>query len=99
MPRSLIREEQIVDEDVLSEEEHDLEPHYFKNLVDVTTYSGYAGKYVKVKTDNSGLEYDLPSTGEWIDASNQSEREFYHGTTDPTISGVTEGSIYFKYGG
>lgn len=56
MVRSLLRGEQIVDVDVLSETEHDMEPHYFNNLVDVTTYSGNPGKYVAVNASGTGLD-------------------------------------------
>ena len=57
MPRSLLRGEQIVDVDVLSEAEHDQEPHYFNDLVDVTTYSGNSGKCVVVNASGTGLGY------------------------------------------
>ena len=56
MARSLLRGEQIVDVDVLSEAEHDNEPHYFNDLVDVTTYSGNPGKYVAVNASGTGLD-------------------------------------------
>lgn len=57
MVRSLLRGAQIVDADVLSEMEHDQEPHYFNDLVDVTTYSGNSGKSVIVNASGTGLEY------------------------------------------
>jgi hypothetical protein len=64
MARSRIREDQVLDSDFLSHYEHDYEtPHYFRDLADVTTYSGtgVAGQFVKVRADGSGLEYGTVS--------------------------------------
>jgi hypothetical protein len=64
MARSRIREEQVQDDEFLSEHEHRYEtPHYFRDLADATTYSGagVAGQFVKVKADETGLEYGTAS--------------------------------------
>lgn len=73
MARSRFGENQVKDADFLSEDEHDLTNHYFRDLTDVTTYSGNAGKYVKSNAAGTGLEYE----NDWIEkeanytASNQ----------------------------
>jgi hypothetical protein len=64
MPRSLLREEQFKDIDVLSEAEHDSEvSHYFRKLADVTTYSGHANEFVVVNASGTGLEFSSSSAG------------------------------------
>jgi hypothetical protein len=56
MPRSLLREEQFKDSDLLSESEHDNEVnHYYHKLADVTTYSGHANEYVVANASGTGL--------------------------------------------
>jgi len=57
MARSEIREDQVKDDDFLSPWEHDHEAHHYfiRELDTPTTYSGYAGKYVRVDTTASGL--------------------------------------------
>jgi len=58
MPRSLLREDQFKDIDVLSETEHDSEiNHYYRKLSDVTTYSGHANEYVVANASGTGLEF------------------------------------------
>jgi hypothetical protein len=58
MPRSLLREEQFKDIDVLSEWEHDNEAvHYYRKLADVTTYSGHANEYVVANASGTGLTF------------------------------------------
>lgn len=54
MARSRLREEQVLDSDFVSEEEHT-----FLSLVDVeaTTFSGAETKAVRVKEDETGLEF------------------------------------------
>ena len=64
MPRSLLREEQFKDVDVLSESEHDNEvSHYYRKPVDVTTYSGHANEFVVVNASGTGLEFSSSSAG------------------------------------
>lgn len=57
MARSRIREEQVLDIDFLSEEEHANVSHKFANLDDVPTLSGNEGKYLRVDPTASGIEY------------------------------------------
>jgi hypothetical protein len=57
MARSRIREEQVLDIDFLSEEEHANTAHTFGALVDVPTLSGNEGKYLRVDSTASGIEY------------------------------------------
>ena len=60
MARTQIIESQVRDTDFLSPAEHENETnHYFRDLADATTYSGVdaGGKYVRVKDDETGLEY------------------------------------------
>ena len=59
MARSLIRESQINDPDVLTEAEHDALSHYFNDLVDVTTYSGNVGKYLQSTGSGTVWSVDL----------------------------------------
>jgi hypothetical protein len=67
MARSLLRAEQIRDLDVVTEEEHTSEiDHFYRDLKDVTTYSGHANEYIVVNAsgtglDSKGLEYTPPS--------------------------------------
>jgi hypothetical protein len=64
MPRSLLREDQFKDIDVLSETEHDTEvQHYYRKLADVTTYSGHANEFVVVNTSGDGLTFTQSSAG------------------------------------
>lgn len=65
MPRSLLREDQFRDADLLSESEHDNEvQHYYRKLADVTTYSGHAGEYVVVNASGTGLEFSSSASGQ-----------------------------------
>lgn len=57
MGRSHLREDQVLDVDFVSEEEHT-----FISLSDVTTYSGQGGKNLVVKYDESGIDY-IAATG------------------------------------
>ena len=64
MPRSLLREEQFKDIDVLSEAEHDNEvSHYYRKLADVTTYSGHANEYVVANASGTGLVFAEGTSG------------------------------------
>lgn len=69
MARSRLREDQIKDEDVLTEEEHTQISHYFESLVDTpTTFSGHGNKYVRVKSNESELEFTSSSTAKtWVE--------------------------------
>ena len=74
MARSLIGENQVRDEEFLSEEEHRTEAiHTFDQLSDVTTWSGHAGEYLRAT--ESGTEWATVSGagGEYDD-----ELVFYH---------------------
>lgn len=65
MSRSLLRAEQIRDIDVVTEEEHTSEiDHYYRDLVDVTTYSGHAGEYVIANASGTGLTFTASTGGE-----------------------------------
>jgi hypothetical protein len=102
MPRSLLREDQIRDADVLTETEHNTEVlHYFNNLVDVTTYSGHAGEYVVANASGTGLEFSSGTSGKVEElyyndtlivstasdgAKVNDSSAFYFG--DPTVSGT-----------
>ena len=65
MARSRLHEDQVTDEDFVSEYEHAQIGHMFVSLADVpTTYSGSSGKYLRVNTTESGIEYvDVGYTG------------------------------------
>lgn len=64
MARSLLRAEQIRDSDILTEDEHETEiSHYYRNLVDVVSYSGHAGEYVVVNTSGTGLTFSSSTSG------------------------------------
>jgi len=70
MARSRLREEQVLDVDFLSEEEHTALNHYFTALVDSpTTFSGQSGKYVRVKSNETELEFGTVSAGSktWVE--------------------------------
>ena len=72
MVRSRLREDQVQDADFLSEEEHGDLTHYFEDLGDTpTTFSGQTGKYARVKTDESGLEFGAVVVGSktWVEKS------------------------------
>jgi len=73
MARSEIREDQVKDSEFLSPYEHDNETsHYFINNEDVpTTYSGHAGRYVRVTSSVDGLEFSsVNSDAEtWMEVS------------------------------
>jgi len=91
MARSKITEEQVKDEDFMSEAEHEAEPHEFFDLVDTpNTYSGTGGDYVKVKEDETGLEFTPFTTmGPWVVVS--SSYDASHGQNlllDSTVSGI-----------
>ena len=59
MARSKLREDQFRDEDVLTEYEHSNTSHYFTNLADTpATFSGFAGRGLRVKNDGSILEFE-----------------------------------------
>lgn len=65
MARSLLRSEQIRDIDVVTEEEHTTEiDHFYKDLKDVTTYSGHANEYVVVNASGTGLEFTSSTAGQ-----------------------------------
>jgi hypothetical protein len=65
MARSLLRAEQIRDLDIVTEEEHTSEiNHYYRDLKDVTTYSGHANEYVVVNASGTGLEFSSSTSGE-----------------------------------
>jgi len=57
MARSKLREEQVKDTDFLSEEEHATVAHTFDELIDVPAFSGNEGKYLRVDSTASGIEY------------------------------------------
>ena len=61
MGRSLIGEDQVLDNEFISPEEH-ANPseisHHFINSEDVPiTYSGSSGKFLRIKSDESGIEF------------------------------------------
>jgi hypothetical protein len=73
MTRSLLREEQFRDSDVLSEWEHDNEAiHYYRKLADVTTYSGHANEFVVANASGTGLTFTQSSAGLVEDLYNNS---------------------------
>lgn len=58
MSPSRIKKNQVYDADFLSETEHEVFDHTFIALVDTpATFSGLAGKYIKVNDEESALEY------------------------------------------
>jgi len=64
MARSRLREEQVKDEDFVTEYEHTQINHMFVSLSDTpTTFSGSGGKYLRVGTTESGIEYASGYTG------------------------------------
>jgi len=85
MVRSLLRESQMVDLDVLTEAEHDALSHYFVALADVTTYSGNSGKYVVVNNTATGLEY--------VSSTTDSGTLSYVKVSDVKSSGVNGGTF------
>jgi len=89
MPRSLLREEQFKDIDVLSESEHDNEiSHYYRKLADVTTYSGHANEFVVANADGTGLEFSslMTNTASSGVQLNNAFDAFYFGA--PNTSGT-----------
>jgi len=59
MARSRLREDQVLDVEFLSEDEHSALDHYFADLADTPpTLSGYGGKLLRVKNDGTAIEYD-----------------------------------------
>ena len=60
MARSLLRENMVVDSDFLSEAEHQNYPHKYRDLVDVTTYSGSPG--LLLKSTSNGIDFDRWTT-------------------------------------
>ena len=94
MPRSLLREEQFKDIDVLSESEHDNEVnHYYRKLADVTTYSGHANEYVVVNADGNGLTFAEGVVGSTDNITGS-------GTTlEAVVSGVSFGAYDAFYFG
>ena len=94
MPRSEIRENQVRDDDFLSPYEHDHEvDHYFINEVDTpTTYSGYAGRYVKVNSGENGLIFSAgtASAESWIEVtSDYTANSGDNMILDSTVSGLS----------
>lgn len=61
MARSRISEDQVLDNEFISPEEHsdpDEVQHYFINNVDApTTYSGNSGKLLRIRSDETGIEF------------------------------------------
>lgn len=94
MARSEIREDQVKDADFLSPYEHDYETdHYFIREVDTpATFSGSAGKYVKVNSAGDALVFSAGSSaGEaWIEVtSNYSATSGDNMILDSTVSGLS----------
>jgi len=64
MARSRIHDDQVKDEDFVSEGEHTQIDHMFVSLADTpTTFSGGGGKYLRVGTTESGIEFADGYTG------------------------------------
>jgi len=57
MARSKLRENQVQDVDFLSEAEHATTSHTFGALTDVPALSGNEGKYLRIDSTASGIEY------------------------------------------
>jgi hypothetical protein len=71
MARSLLRAEQIRDIDVVTEEEHTSKmEHFYRELKDVTTYSGHANEYVVVNVSGTGLGFSTGFVDELYYGSN-----------------------------
>lgn len=93
MPRSEIRENQVKDSEFLSPYEHDNEtPHYFIDEADTpTTYSGHAGRYVRVSSSVDGLEFSaINSDAEtWAEvSSNYTASAGDNLILDSSVSGI-----------
>lgn len=84
MARSRLRENQVQDVDFLSEEEHTLVPHTFEGLSDVPTLSGNEGKYLRVDSTASGIEYVSTAGDVLVDRGDPADYDFTTGnfTTD-----------------
>lgn len=82
MARSRLRENQILDEDLLTEGEHSNLVHYFRDLGDVDSLFGNAGKYLRVDALASGIEYvETTGSGSWDKHLDDNEK-IYFGTDD-----------------
>ena len=91
MPRSEIRENQVKDDEFLSPYEHNNEVnHYFINEVDTpTTFSGSAGKYVRVSSAADALIFSVYEES-WIEVT--SDYNAISGDNmilDSTVSGLS----------
>jgi hypothetical protein len=62
----------------------------------ITTFSGLSDTPSNYPATSSGSLGQFVTTNSGTDGVTFQEF-FYYGTSDPTISGVAEGSIYFKY--
>jgi len=92
MARSRLREDQMLDADVLTEEEHLNYTHYFRDLEDTATISGAnVGQYLRINTA-SGIEYADIDSDAFLkkDGSVQLTDDWDFG--EKTISGT--GDIY-----
>ena len=101
MARSRLTDLQFKDEDVISHAEHEAEPHYFTNNLDVpATYSGHAGDFLFVGATESGLEYitqdDLnywSKTGNDLHYVGDIEANNYYLDPNPNSDGASSGDI------
>lgn len=95
MARSQFIEAQVLDEDFLSELEHQNTSHYFIDLADVadTTYSGSVGKYLK--TTNSGIEFSDFSSLENIIFVAKSGAQFT--SVKEALDSITDSGVFNRY--
>jgi len=95
MPRSLLRAEQIRDLDVVTEEEHETEiQHYYRNLVDVVSYSGHAGEYVVVNASGTGLTFSS-STGGYVEELTYNSTVIMSTVSSGVVLNNTADAFYF----
>lgn len=71
---------------------------FFTHLLDTpNSYAGAALKYIKVKADETGLEFsDPPTPGPEVIINNQGEFEYYFGTGTETGTGTTMGGWNYE---